>query len=151
MIEILTADAHDIASIMPVMENAFDPAFGEAWTAAQCLATLSLPDTQLIIARTQDKVAGFAISRWVLDEEELMMIGVLPEFQKHGIGKQILQHMIDLAKSAYRRQIFLEVRANNPAIEFYKSQQFTQIGIRPNYYISTKGNRFDAITMQRLI
>jgi [ribosomal protein S18]-alanine N-acetyltransferase len=151
MIEILTADAHDIASIMPVMENAFDPAFGEAWTAAQCLATLSLPDTQLIIARTQDRIAGFAISRWVLDEEELMMIGVLPEFQKHGIGKQILQHMIDLAKSAYRRQIFLEVRANNPAIEFYKSQQFTQIGIRPNYYISTKGNRFDAITMQRLI
>jgi [ribosomal protein S18]-alanine N-acetyltransferase len=151
MIEILTADAHDIASIMPVMENAFDPAFGEAWTAAQCVATLSLPDTQLVIARTQDRIAGFAISRWVLDEEELMMIGVLPEFQKHGIGKQILQHMIDLAKSAYRRQIFLEVRANNPAIEFYKSQQFTQIGIRPNYYISTKGNRFDAITMQRLI
>jgi [ribosomal protein S18]-alanine N-acetyltransferase len=151
MIEILTADAHNIASIMPVMDSAFDPAFGEAWTPAQCMATLSLPDTQLLIARAHDEIAGFAISRWVLDEEELMMIGVLPEFQGRGVGKQILQYMIDLAKSANRSKIFLEVRANNPAIKFYTSLMFTQIGIRPNYYVSNVGNRFDAVTMQRLI
>ncbi len=151
MIEITASNAHGIASIMPVMERAFNPAFGEAWSAAQCLSMLTLPDSQLLIAYNQDAIAGFAISRWVLDEEELMMIGILPEFQRLGIGKQLLLHVIDIAKTAARSKLYLEVRANNPAIEFYRSMLFTPIGSRPNYYLSTDGNRYDAVTMQRII
>lgn len=151
MIKVTASDAHGIASIMPVMQRAFNPAFGEAWSAAQCLSMLTLPDSQLLIARSNAAIAGFAISRWVLDEEELMMIGILPEFQRLGIGKQLLSRVIDVARIALRSKLYLEVRANNSAIEFYRSMLFTPIGRRPNYYLSTDGNQYDAVTMHRMI
>jgi [ribosomal protein S18]-alanine N-acetyltransferase len=151
MIEITLSDAHGIASIMPIMECAFDPAYGEAWSAAQCLSMLTLPDSQLLIAHYDGAIAGFAISRWVLDEEELMMIGVSPEFQRLSIGQHLLNHVIENAKKTMRIKLYLEVRANNSAIEFYRSMLFTQIGSRPNYYLSTDGTRYDATTMQRII
>jgi ribosomal-protein-alanine N-acetyltransferase len=47
MIRVVEGGAIDVASIMPIMSDAFDARFGEAWTAAQCLSTLVLPDCQL--------------------------------------------------------------------------------------------------------
>jgi hypothetical protein len=40
-ISISSGDANDIAAIMPIMNSAFDPKYGEAWTAAQCLSLLA--------------------------------------------------------------------------------------------------------------
>ena len=37
-------DERDIDVLMEVMTRAFDPLFGEAWNAGQCLGILSLPD-----------------------------------------------------------------------------------------------------------
>jgi ribosomal-protein-alanine N-acetyltransferase len=148
MIDITLGDAHDIAAIMPVMQAAFDSSFGEAWTAAQCMALLTMPDSKLLLARQDSFLAGFAISRWVLDEEELMMIGVQPQFQRHGIATQLLQRIIIDANSINRTQLFLEVRANNPARSFYESFGFFIIGHRQNYYQSKNGTMIDAVTMK---
>ena len=63
MIEIVDGNAADISAIMPIMTDAFHPAHGEAWTAAQCLSTLVLPDCQLLLARDGEMVCGFAMSR----------------------------------------------------------------------------------------
>jgi [ribosomal protein S18]-alanine N-acetyltransferase len=147
MIEIVAADAQEIAAIMPIMQSAFDPAFGEAWTAAQCMALLAMPQSKLLLARRNCVLAGFAISRWVLDEEELMMIGVNPQFQRHGIATRLLQQIICEAKHAHRRQIFLEVRANNSAKSFYEALGFFAIGQRKDYYRSENGAMIDAVTM----
>jgi ribosomal-protein-alanine N-acetyltransferase len=37
MIQIIEGDARNISAVMSVMNDAFDPRFGEAWTAAQLL------------------------------------------------------------------------------------------------------------------
>lgn len=34
MIQVVEGDAQDIAAMMTIMEDAFDPRFGETWTAA---------------------------------------------------------------------------------------------------------------------
>lgn len=148
MIEIVMADARSVASIMPVMETAFDPVFGEAWSAAQCMAALSIPGSQLLLAHRHETVVGFAISRWVLDEEELMMIGVDPQFQRAGIATKLLQRMLVLAQQAHRDSLFLEVRSNNTAISFYETFGFERIGRRKNYYLSQNGVSIDAVTMK---
>ena len=52
MIEIVEGDASDIAAIIPIMQDAFDPRFGEAWTAAQCLSAMAIPGCRLLLGRT---------------------------------------------------------------------------------------------------
>jgi [ribosomal protein S18]-alanine N-acetyltransferase len=147
VITITDGDARNIAQIMPIMEAAFDPAFGEAWTSAQCLSLLTLPASQLILAVYDDTVTGFAMSRWVLDEEELLMIGVNPTFQRQNMGSMILNHIIDRAKEQKRNKLFLEVRSNNSALQFYTHKGFTAAGLRKHYYRGKDGCSHDAITM----
>jgi [ribosomal protein S18]-alanine N-acetyltransferase len=139
--------AGDIAAIMPVMDDAFDPAFGESWTAAQCLSALAMPDCRLLVARSGNMVAGFALSRWVLDTEELLMIGVAAAWQRQNIGSMLLAVIVDHARQAGRHTLFLEVRDGNAAHDFYRTCGFEPIGRRKQYYRGANGFRPDAITM----
>jgi ribosomal-protein-alanine N-acetyltransferase len=78
MIRVVEGGAGDVTGMMTIMHDAFDPRFGEAWTAAQCLSSLVMPDCQLLLAKDGDAICGFAMSRWVLDHQELLI------YQKHG-------------------------------------------------------------------
>ncbi len=147
MIDIVEGDAADIASIMPVMDDAFDPLFGESWTAAQCLSALAMPDCRLLIAKERDVVAGFTMTRWVLDMEELLMIGVAKAWQRQNIGSILLSEIVDHAREQGRIKLFLEVRDGNPAHDFYRASGFEPIGRRKQYYRGANGFRPDAITM----
>ena len=147
MIRVVEGGAGDIAAMMHIMHEAFDPRFGEAWTAAQCLSTLVMPDSQLLLAKDVGDVCGFAMSRWVLDHEELLMIGVARHLQGQGIGKLLLSETIHRARQAGRTKIFLEVRDGNNAHGFYIKSGFTPIGRRKNYYKNADGISPDAITM----
>jgi ribosomal-protein-alanine N-acetyltransferase len=151
MITVVEGSASDISAVMSVMDNAFDQRFGEAWTAAQCLSTLVLPDCRLLLAKSGANVAGFAISRWMLDHEELLMIGVARNFQGQNVGKALLLDIISRARNAGRTKIFLEVRDGNNAHDFYENSGFIPIGRRKNYYKSAEGISPDAITMNLVL
>ncbi len=147
MIVVVEGDATDIASIMPVMNDAFDSAYGEAWSAAQCLSALAMPDCRFLIARSGDTVIGFAISRWVLDIEELLMIAVSKTRQRQDIGSLLLQNVIAKAQYDKRLKLYLEVRDGNIAYDFYRAAGFLAVGRRKQYYRGSDGVRPDAITM----
>jgi [ribosomal protein S18]-alanine N-acetyltransferase len=147
MIEVTTGSAYDVAAIMPVMEDAFDPAFGEAWTAAQCLGTLSLPGTALLIAASEGQISGFALSRWVGDEEELLLIGVTKTERRRGVGRRLIGELINKARESRRSVLFLEVRDGNEARKFYNDIGFLPVGRRADYYRAKDGNRYDSVTM----
>jgi len=147
MIGVVEGGAGDIAAMMHIMHDAFDPRFGEAWTAAQCLSTLVLPDCQLLLAKDDGDICGFAMSRWVFDHQELLMIGVARRLQGQNIGKLLLSETIHQARNAGRTKIFLEVRDGNTAQGFYLKSGFTPIGRRKNYYKNAVGIDPDAITM----
>ena len=63
------------------MTAAFDPRYGEAWTRNQCLGVLAMPGVRLTLALVDDRPAGFAMVRSVMDEAELWR-GILgkPEY-----------------------------------------------------------------------
>lgn len=147
MIEIVEGDASDIAAIIPIMQDAFDPRFGEAWTAAQCLSALATPGSRLLLAEAGEETAGFALSRWVLDSEELLMIGVGKQWQRQNIGNLLLSEIVAKAREEQRSQLFLEVRDGNSAHNFYSRFGFRPIGRRKQYYKGNDGIRPDAITM----
>ena len=93
------------------------------------------------------KMAAFAITQVVLDEASLFNIAVDPAFQRRGLGRQLLQHLIDELIKRDVLTLWLEVRASNlPAIALYEQLGFNQVSRRPNYYPTASG-REDAILM----
>lgn len=93
------------------------------------------------------KMAGFAITQVVLDEASLFNIAVDPAYQRRGLGRQLLQHLIDALRQRDVITLWLEVRASNqPAIALYEQLEFHQVTRRPNYYPAANG-REDAIIM----
>lgn len=143
--EIIRGGAEDLPAIMPVMISAFGTQYGEAWTESQCLGVVSLPGSQLMIAR-RDSAVGFALTRTILDECELMLLAVNTDLQRVGIGRDLLDAIIDQARAAKVLSIFLEVRSGNPATMLYLSAGFVEIGRRRGYYRGLLGETFDALT-----
>jgi ribosomal-protein-alanine N-acetyltransferase len=139
----------EVGRIMPVMQRAFDPAYGEAWTQQQCTGLLTLPGTAMFLAEEQDQVIGFSLVRHVLYEAELLMIAVDPSRQKAGIGRLLLNAVIDWTKKSGAEQVFLEVRSGNPALELYRNADFVQCGLRKCYYRGNNGTISDALTLVR--
>lgn len=148
MIAITRHGLDGLPDAMTVMDQAFDPLFGEAWNAAQCTGVLAMPGAELLVARGPHPL-GFALVRTVLDETELMLLAVLPEVRGKGIGRSILLHSIDLATAAGATSYFLEVRDDNPAVALYEQAGLQQVGVRRDYYRGRDGNKRDALTYRR--
>ena len=146
-LELCEADASNLDEIIVVMNEAFDPAFGEAWNPAQCLGILGLPGVWLTLARRGAEPVGFALSRIVFDEAELLLLGVRPAFRHQGVGRALLDHMLEKAGSLGASRVHLEVREGNDALRLYQSARFSQIGRRPAYYRGRDGELFDALTL----
>lgn len=141
----------DIDNVMTVMDRAFGDKFGEAWTRSQLSGILPMAGVFLMLAvdRLRDSVVGFSLFRTVADECELLLIAVLPDEQRRGIGRLLLDDFMERARTKSLRRIHLEVRDGNPAIGMYRAAGFSPVGRRRNYYHSVSGSRHDAITLAR--
>lgn len=94
-----------------------------------------------------DAMAAFAITQVVLDEATLFNIAVDPVFQRQGLGRMLLGHLIRELEARDVFTLWLEVRASNLAARaLYESLGFNEATIRHNYY-PTAGGREDAIVM----
>ncbi|NUU66231.1 ribosomal protein S18-alanine N-acetyltransferase [Enterobacteriaceae bacterium BIT-l23] len=94
-----------------------------------------------------DEMAAFAITQVVLDEATLFNIAVDPAWQRRGLGRQLLTHLIGELEQRDVLTLWLEVRASNvAAIALYESLGFNEVTVRRNYYPTTDG-REDAIIM----
>lgn len=142
-------DFEQLRIVMEIMKASFSSLYGESWNEHQCRSMLSLPGTQLIIARCDQQPSGFAISRQIAGEEELLMIAVDPLYQNRGIGLMIMKRLISDAIKNRTTAVFLEVRSNNPAQSLYQKLGFEKIGLRPAYYTGDNKEKFDAITYKK--
>lgn len=148
-----------LGPVMQVMQTAFDPMYGEAWNHSQTRSMLAMPLTHTIIAETQpttdDGIAGepvgFSMSRRVADEEELLLIAVIPRWRHSGAGSSLLTQVIDNAVDAGVMRILLEMRSNNPASRLYHKFGFRQIGLRENYYKGLDSQFYDALTLELVL
>ncbi len=83
----------------------------------------------------KSKLVGFFLARSVLENLELLKIGVYPEYQKRGIGTRLLRAAFDEGIRRGCLRCFLEVRKSNQgAIQFYHDHKFKIAGERINYY-----------------
>ena len=120
--------------------------FETCWDEAQFIQLLSLPTTHGLMCEF-----GFILFSSVLDEAEIMTFCVLLHSRRSGIGRFLLEQMVEWAKSQHIRQIFLEVSEDNmPARQLYEKAGFVFLSKRPRYYHTTNGLK-DALCMVKKI
>jgi len=92
-------------------------------------------------------LCGYSDFWFVRGEVHLLNLAVAPERQRQGIGRQLVLHLLDLARRDGGRFVHLEVRrGNTAAIHLYQSLGFEQVGVRENYY---QAEREDALVLWR--
>ena len=100
-----------------------------------------------LMSLREGRAVGFLLSSFVLDEAQLLLIGVSPDWQGVGVGGQLLKELINRSRDQGQKLIYLEVRSGNErAIRLYRSLGFIDIGVRRDYYPGLVG-REDAIVM----
>lgn len=101
------------------------------------------------LAREAESLLGFLVLMRAVDEAHLLVIGVVPERQRAGIGRALLAFVTAQAREAGMTRLLLEVRASNAAaVAFYRQAGCVEIGRRRGYYPAHQG-REDAIVMAK--
>jgi ribosomal-protein-alanine N-acetyltransferase len=151
VVDLRVGRVDDLPDVDRIMREAFDPRFGEAWSAGQCAGVMALPGVRLTVASIDGLPAGFTILRTILEEAELLLLAVRPALRRRGIGRALLRAAITDCASNDVTKLHLEVRAGNEAIVLYSAAGFTKIGERRGYYRGKTGKMFDALTFQKTL
>jgi len=150
-IDLREGDVRDLDRVDRIMADAFDSRWGEAWTRNQVIGILAVPGVWLTIAELNGQAVGFALTRGVLDEAELLLLAVMPEARRRGVGAALLRAVMADCATRKISSIHLEVRAGNDAIKLYSSSGFSKIGERRDYYRGVDGRTYSALTLHRKI
>jgi [ribosomal protein S18]-alanine N-acetyltransferase len=138
------ADAGRCAELEAQLFDGDDP-----WPAVAFNRELGSAHNHYVCARTADgALVGYAgisrLGRKPPFEYEVHTIGVDPAYQGQGIGRRLLDELLEFAGGGV---VYLEVRTDNAAaIALYHSVGFDQVGLRRRYY---RVSGADAYTMRR--
>jgi [ribosomal protein S18]-alanine N-acetyltransferase len=94
-----------------------------------------------------DGLVGYAVMMIGAGEAHLLNLSIAPACQRRGYGRQLLEHLMGVARSYGASVLLLEVRPSNAAGRaLYAAYGFEQVGIRREYYPARSG-REDALLL----
>lgn len=129
--EIIKADlslADDIIKI----ENA---CFEKPWSENSLRAQLSSEFTLTLLCKCEGQAAGYVSVTRALDEGQVDLVAVHPNFRRMGVAKELFNALFECAEELDINFFTLEVRVSNtPAISLYEKLGFKRDGVRKKYY-----------------
>src|SRR5438552_873244 len=121
------ADVGDVGAI----ERAV---FSDPWSAndfTECVAS----GVPFLVAERQGVVAGYVVAHSAADEGEILNLGVAPTHRHQGIGRALVERVLQDLAGLGVRTVYLEVRASNAsARRLYESLGFGEVARRAHYY-----------------
>jgi ribosomal-protein-alanine N-acetyltransferase len=100
------------------------------------------------VACVGDEVVGYGVMSVGAGEAHILNLCVNGHFRCRGVGRRMLDYLVERARAAGMGEAFLEVRpSNTAAIRLYQSIGFEQVGIRRGYYQAI-GGREDASVLK---
>ena len=92
-----------------------------------------------IVAVENGEIVGYAGTWLVINEAHVTNVAVSGQRRREGIGRLLMQNLMELARENGMESMTLEVRVSNAAARhLYAQMGFVEAGIRKNYYSETK-------------
>lgn len=135
----------DLVAIMRIERASFPT---DAWSADTMAAELAAPHSHYLVDEEDGDVVGYAGLRSARGaaDADIQTIALAADRRGEGRGRALLRALLAEASRRGAREVFLEVRADNPGAEgLYLSEGFTELGRRPRYY---QPDGVDAIVMR---
>ena len=119
------------------------------WEKKDFYSFISNQDNIFILS--YPKPLGYLKARVTKDEIEIISILIDKRFRKVGMGKSLLNELLNIALKKKIQNIFLEVSVDNQiAINLYQKFNFIKVGKRKNYYFQD-GKYIDADIMKLVL
>lgn len=146
-VSLLWAAPDQAAAVAEIHAKLFSP----AWSVESVRNLLDHPASTAfiaVIAGQPPTTVGFVMAQLAADEAEILSIGVLPEWQRNGIGRRLVEGVARAARRAEAKAVHIEVAADNDAaMELYNRTGFLGTGLRRGYYERAEGPPVDALTL----
>ncbi len=146
MAELELGPAHpsEAPAIAEMSRDLVEVQLGWSWRAPRVVRHILDPDCEVVVARLDGRVVGFAIMSYGQDRAHLALLAVAPEHRRGGLGRRLLAWVERMASELGCSRISLEVRRINlGARAFYRSLGYREAALVPRYY----GGREAAVKM----
>ena len=131
MLEIHEIAEKDISDI----ERMEREIFPDPWSQKGISDTWKQNHALILGAWLEERMIGYVVFYYVLDEGEIVRIAVDAACRRQGAAGQMLKELWRFCSEKEITRMMLDVRkSNKPAIYFYQSHGFVEDGIRKNYY-----------------
>ncbi len=109
--------------------------FSLPWSEDGLKSELNNNFARFYIAILDGKIAGYIGSHNVLGEVYITNVAVFSVFRQKGIGKALVEFLVDQMKKENAEFVTLEVRESNfKAISLYEKCGFQKVGQRKDFY-----------------
>lgn len=153
-------DVRHVSLLWATPEHAADMArlhaalFDQAWDAPAIRRLLEHPGATSLVASTgyPKVMVGFIMGQLAADEAEILSVGVVPEWQRHGLGFRMVEGLAKAAQRAQAKRLFLEVATDNRAAQaLYAKLGFAEVGRRKGYYQRPSASPVDAVVLAKAL
>ena len=135
---IRAATSRDVAQLARLDHACFEP---QAWTAEQIEQSLSVPTRAAWVCGAE----GYAMVSTAAEVTDLERIAVAPGARRQGIGRRLVEVVLEHASRGGALRVLIEVAVDNePAITLYRAAGGGVIARRRDYY----GSGRDALVLQ---
>ncbi|GAA3244012.1 ribosomal protein S18-alanine N-acetyltransferase [Nonomuraea helvata] len=135
----------DLPAVMAIERTTFPL---DAWSEGMMRGELAdMPRSRhYVVVLVDGEIVAYAGLAAAADQADVQTIAVLEQHRGTGIGGAMLTELLAEAGRRGAREVFLEVRADNPQAQaVYRHYGFEEIGTRRRYY----DDGTDAIMMRR--
>jgi ribosomal-protein-alanine N-acetyltransferase len=147
-IEIGFARPDEVQAIAALSRDQVEAGLGWGYRPRRIAELLHDPETIVLRARMRRRAVGFAIMRFGDERAHLILLAVEPESQRRGIGRRMVEWLLESARVAGMTSVHVELRATNTrAFAFYRALGFAETFRVPGYY----RGRETAVRMIRML
>ena len=134
----------DVSSIIEIeREN-----FSDGWNESLLNSAFDSGRFYALSLTEGNQTLGIITYSIAQDTADIEGVVTVKQFRRKGVGKMLVQQVLDSLKAQGVGKVFLEVRASNePAKNLYHSKGFLDISLRKKYYQDGE----DAIVMLKEI
>ena len=121
----------DFSQVLAIEETCFE----FPWTEEEFRQCLQERNCLGMVAEHEGRVVGFIVYETPKNRIFVTNIAVAPEFQRHGIARQMIQKLVSKMIHQQRHKVAISIRETNlPALLCFRALGFRAVTVLKNFY-----------------